>query len=471
MARRNRSTAVPGTHASQQGHALQALRLGLATAVLALAGCGGGGGSDPRPTALGVVQMTVLDTYGTPVAGATVAGPQGTSSTDAQGVTLVLVAAPGASAQVTVSRDSFVDLAATATSLPDQVHAVEVVLQRETLAAGGSLSSRSGVLPTLDATGQRLSFEVELVVVDGDARPIETLTAADFVLRPCVPDPGTALADCVRGADVGHDAAYTPATPAPEAVARVPGSGVRPYASALLLDQSGSILQSDPTGARLFSAKAFLDRLAGEDQALLAAFADGPLALLPSRPLTVYGPFREPAQARSYFPTIDALAPLVGGDTPLYDSIDALQQQWLGAGSLPTALGKALVVFTDGADTRCADPQACQARRQQTVLRAQQDQVRIITVGLSRNVDIAALGELANQTGGVLLYADHAAQLLPLYGSLGRMMSLSQTTYRLRWTVRTDVAGGFRPGHALLGRVQVNTESDVFDVPFVVGIP
>jgi hypothetical protein len=472
MAQRNRTTVVPGARPSRASRTLQTLRLAVAAAaLLALGACGGGGGGPDKAVALGVVQLTVTDGYGATVAGATVAGPHGVSSTDAQGVTLVLTDAPGAAAQVTVSRDNFDERSLAVASTPGKVNEVVVVIDRKTSAAGGSLTSRSGVLPTLDASGQQLSFEIELVVVGGDAQPIETLTGADFVLRPCTPDPASGHFDCVRGSAAGGDRAYAPTASAPEASTLIPGGPARPYASALLLDQSGSIFVSDPTGARLFSAKAFLDGLDGQDQALLAAFAGGPDAMLPSAPLTVYGPFRDALQARSYFATIDSLASLIGGNTPLYDSIDAIRQQWLGAASMPAGSGKALVVFTDGADTSCASQEACRLRREQTILGARQDQVRLFTVGLSRGVDIAALGELANGTGGALLYADNAAQLVPLYGSVGRLMSLSLATYRLRWTVRADGPDAFRPGQALLGRVQVTAGGSSFDVPFVVGIP
>ena len=86
-------------------------------------------------------------------------------------------------------------------------------------------------------------------------------------------------------------------------------------------------------------------------------------------------------------------------------------------------------------------------------------------------VDLLALGELANQTGGAMLYADTVEQLLPLYGSVGRLLSLSLPTYRVSWTVRADVPGAFQPGSSLLGRVQVNSGKGTFDVPFVIGIP
>jgi hypothetical protein len=61
--------------------------------------------------------------------------------------------------------------------------------------------------------------------------------------------------------------------------------------------------------------------------------------------------------------------------------------------------------------------------------------------------------------------------LLPLYGSVGGLLCLSLPTYRLTWTVRADAAGAFQSDASLLGRVQVNSGTSTFDVPFVIGIP
>ena len=138
---------------------------------------------------------------------------------------------------------------------------------------------------------------------------------------------------------------------------------------------------------------------------------------------------------------------------------------------MPAGLAKAIVIFTDGADTSCASVESCRTSRLQAIQGANQDQVRLFTIGLSSGVDIVALGELANHTGGALLYADTAEQLLPLYGSVGRLLSLSLPTYRLRWTVRASAPGVFLSGHTLLGRVQVTAGAKTFDVPFIVGIP
>lgn len=475
---RTKTSRTPHTRSPAAGQGPLCLAAIVSTvAVLALSACGGGGGGGASAAAAeaaavpGVVAVTVNDSYGTAVAGARIRGPRGETITNALGVSLVGTDAPGATTPVTISREAFLDRSVVLTSSAGRVNEVTITLDRASSAAGASLTSRSGALPTVDSTGQRLSFEIELVVVDGASNPIESLSSAAFALRPCTPDAANTVVDCVRGAAASDDVAFTPVATVPQTLTLVPGGTSRPFATAMLLDQSGSIAQTDPTSARLYSAKAFLGGLGAQDRVLLAAFAGAPGAVIPNAPLTVYGPFRDQSQASSYYPTLDALAPLVGGNTPLYDSIDKLREQWLGPALLPGDMGKALVVFTDGADTSCGGPAACRTRREQSIVGARQNQVRIFAIGLSAGADLSALGELATETGGALLYADNASQLMPLYGSVGKLMNQGLATYRLSWTVRTDAAGGFTPGQALLGRVQVNTGTSSFEVPFVVRVP
>jgi hypothetical protein len=447
---------------------IEVYRFAAAAVVLALAACGGNG-TESLPEA-GMVQLTVTDRFGAAVPGAVVTGPKGESTTSAAGTAFVILPTPAASAEVTVTRETFVSQSKVVTSTPGRVNQELIVLDRVTSPAAASLASRSGAVATPAAGGRELTFEIELVVVDGAAQPIASLNAEHFTLLPCDPDPTDARADCIRGGQAADDVAYVPTTPAPVDWTLVPGAAARPFASALLLDQSGSIAETDPAGARLFASKLFVQALGDDDLILLGSFAGGRDARIPNAPLDVHAPFRNAAQAGGYFDTLDALASQVGGNTPLYASIDALRQQWL-AGPPPAAgLGKAMVVFTDGQDTDCTSATDCVERRLRAIQAAVQDDVRIFTVGLTNQVDIAALGEIAHGTGGAMLYADNVTQLLPLYGSVGRLMSMSLPTHRLRWTVRSDADDTFRPGQTLIGRVQVDAGGSRFDVPFVVGI-
>ncbi len=107
----------------------------------------------------------------------------------------------------------------------------------------------------------------------------------------------------------------------------------------------------------------------------------------------------------------------------------------------------------------------------QSIAAANADSLRVFTIGLSNSVNFEALGDLANQTGGAFLFAENAEQLIPLYGSVGRLLSLSLPTYRLRFTVQAAETNVFVSGNALLGRVAVDAGGTTFEVPFIVGIP
>lgn len=458
--------------------------LGVVALCLGLAGCGGGGGGGsadataPAPTGL---RVTVSDAYGVRIADAVVQATVGTAvataTTDTQGVALLVFSGVAGSVSATISRPTFLTQTVAAAVVANQVTDLAVTLVRATAAAGGSLTARplkGATPPTVDPNDQTMTFEIELVVVGSDSQPITGLTAADFVLKPCTPDPSNDKVDCVRGAGAQFDAAYAPITAAAETSTLVPGDPAEPYAAALMLDQSASIAGSDPTGARLYSAKAFLDGLGVDDRVLLSAFASDPGALIPNPPLTVYPSFRDASTvsaAPSYYSTLDSLATLVGGGTPLYQSFDLLVDQVISDATLPPVIAKSVVIFTDGDDTECGDPDACRAVRQASITAANTKGVRVFTIGLSNGVNFEALGELANDTGGVFLFAENPEQLIPLYGSVGRLLSLSLPTYRLRWTVQAGSAGVFQTGNLLLGRVTVNAGASTFDVPIIVGIP
>lgn len=445
----------------------------LCSLLLAACGGGGGGGTETADAPPGFVVLRVTDEMGTPVAGALVTGPRDATRSGADGLALVLTPAPTEQISVTVSLEDFVERTLTAQSQPGG-NATTVALERITAPAGGSMGSRSGLPPQVDGTRQRLTFEIELVLVDRKAAPIDGLGAERFTLLPCTPDAADPRADCLRRPGGAPDAGYQPLQPQPEALTAVPGSAPQPHAVALLLDQSGSIAASDATGARLYAAKSFMAALGAGDRALLAAFAGGPSARIATPPLAVYGSFvaqGDSAAVTSAMAVLDSLAGQLGGDTPLYASLDTLGAQVAADASLPAGLARTLVVFTDGADTQCAGVDACRAARAGSVARARAAGQRVFTVGLSTSVDIAALGELATQTGGALLYADDARQLPPLYGSLGRLVSLALPVYRLRFSVQADAPGVFEPGSTLVGRVRVDTGTGPVEVPFVVGVP
>lgn len=447
---------------------LRALLVSVVTGA-ALFGCGGQpAGLSALPSALSVL---VTDTFGTPVVGAQIKGAANGQTmlavTNDSGSALLLADRSVGNLSLTVSRESFydktIDVGLTIGGVTDR----EVVLERVTSPAGGALVTRSGLLPVIGSRGRQLRFEVELVIVGGDAQPIAELLPGAFALQDCAPNITTDGVDCIRrsGGDLSYRALAGPS------LVWIPGMSAQPYAAALLMDQSGSTEQADPTRARLYAAKAFLRALADGDRALLAAFASGPDARIAQPPLTVYPPFVERVAADTLFPTIDALAHQVGGNTPLYAAVDSLRAQVVGDTSLPPTLARSVVVFSDGADTDCGSRTSCRALRVQTIESALAAPLRIFAIGLSSRVDVEALGELAVSTGGAMLYAETADQLLPLYRSVGRLLSLELPTYRLAWTVEADRDGAFASGDTVLGRVAVTTAGGRVVVPFIVSVP
>ncbi len=439
----------------------------LAAAAVA-AGCGGGGaGSDE--TKFSVAKVVVVDAYGAPVSGAIVTPALGNIpavTTGANGVAFV-AGAPGA-LELGISVPTFTPVVAQVTLGTELVTTVPVTLQRATAPAGGSMASRSGVQPLRSDDGRTLVFEVELVVVGADAQAVDWLTAADFQLLACQPDAATPAADCLRNAAADH---ATLASAAADALQLVPAQAVTPHTVGLLIDQSGSIANSDRLNARLYAAKSLISSLAPGDQAVIGAFADGNGARLPQQPLTVLGTVADKAAAPLYFTQLDALANQSGGQTPLYASIDAMRTRTVADAALAAGHTPAMVVFTDGADSYCATAGSCAQRRLQVIDAARADGVRLFTIGLSGDIDVESLSALATASGGAMLYADRVEQLIPLYGSLGRLMSLALPTHRLRFTIDAGEAGVFAAGQTVLARARVNVRGQLVDIPFAVAIP
>ena len=102
---------------------------------------------------------------------------------------------------------------------------------------------------------------------------------------------------------------------------------------------------------------------------------------------------------------------------------------------------------------------------------ARADGVRLFTIGLSGNIDVEALSQLATAGGGAMLYADTVEQLIPLYGSLGRLMSLGLPTYRMRFVIDAGQAGVFASGQTVLARARVQVNGRLVDIPLAVSIP
>jgi PKD repeat protein len=441
----------------------------------------------------GELEVTVKEEFNTAVPGALVSATVGSvtrsGNTNASGV-IVLTDLPTGSASVRVSRQGFAEQTVAATINTNQRTAVSVTLGRIKDAAGGVLTTQ--VIGSPADNGRTLTIEVQLVVVDESSNAITGLNNTAFRLPDCtpaVPDPDTFASECIRFPDAKIDGSYTVdnvGVPEPADVVSVGPKPEADFAVSLLMDQSGSIRSTDPTGARLISAKAFVQSVtpASGDSVLLAAFADDnntQQALISPKPLKTYDPFVQ--DGASYFDDLDGLRELTAGGTPLYrvlypEATDVKADPAFTSGLIakvnataPAGKAKAIAIFTDGDDTECGGPNVCREKRQRVVAAANASGISLFTIGLSTQVNFEALGELARDANGVFLFAENAEQLIPLYGSLGRLLSGSLATYKIRWTIRAPADGTFVSGNSALGQVQVTAGGSTFAVPFIVGIP
>ena len=288
--------------------------------------------------------------------------------------------------------------------------------------------------------------------------------------------------------DAQIDTPYTVDNATAAAFTTVPGLPETDYAAALMLDQSGSVNSTDPTGARLFSAKAFVQTVdaASGDSVLLSAFADDndtQTALIPTKPMTVYGDFTD--DGATYFDELDDLAGQAAGGTPLYRSLfpEAGRQQCRSG-------------IHDRSDRRGRGHRACvgstrrsscspMARTRSAVVRtpavssgehvidhANAAGIEIFTIGLSDEVDFEALGELASGTEwhlpvcGERRAVDSAVRLARLAVEpqpADLRDGMDHTGYR--------TANTFVSGRSVLGRLQINAAGSPIQVPFIVGIP
>jgi PKD repeat protein len=423
---------------------------------------------------VGSLSVTVKDTNGVGIAGAavvaTVGGASRSGTTNASGVALLTDVLAG-TGTVDVSRDSFIAKTGTAVTIAaNATTSLDVTLERVTSATGGVLETRVPVGGVTDG-GKTLEFSIRVVVVDDKSVEVKGLPATAFTLLACNPDAATTEADCVSGgpADVAYAVLGPGAAPSFQEIA---GGPPQPYAATLMFDQSASIIRNDPTDARLFSAKEFLRSLGGSDVAAVAAFADGETAgaQIPVRPVTIY-PVGAPSffsDGTALFNDLDSLAGLEGGGTPLYEAICRVMD--FAVAQAPAGVRKAAVVFTDGRDEpsgatgtySCRSINAAIAKHVATG-------VDIFSIGLSGEVDGLALATLADAGNGVFLFAEDVTQLIPIYGSLGNLLSGSLTTYRLTYKIQAATDGTFQAGRSIRGTLAVNTGVNV-NLPFVVRI-
>jgi von Willebrand factor type A domain/Bacterial Ig-like domain (group 2) len=299
------------------------------------------------------------------------------------------------------------------------------------LPSGGMLAARvSGPV-----SPRELSFEVDVFVVDKDSKPVTSLSPSAFDI---------AAATFPNGTFFSFD--QTCATPR-----QTPAQGN--YSAVLLLDQSGSILSTDPGDSRIDAASIFFKALGAGDNALLAAFAANGAR---SEWFKYWGNFGK----ATYDAELAALAKSEDGGTPLYEATSIFIRE---AANKALNANKAVVVFTDGEDT------AGGFTIPQVVSQATASGVKVFTVGLG-SANTRVLSQMSVPTGGAMMFAGDARQLISMFGTLGNLLSGNLAYYQTCWRVTTD-QDAFGIGAWFSTSIKITSGNGDFYIPFSLEIP
>ncbi len=290
------------------------------------------------------------------------------------------------------------------------------------------------------SSSRSATFTVDVFVVGSDSELL-TLSDADFVL-----DDG-ALG--TTGTNVDYSLTSVQ-------VYRQASAG--PYSAMFLLDQSGSITSSDPTDVRIDAAKVFKRNLGTGDEVGLMAFASN--GSLPHSPVTIWtsNGSHFSSNASAFDSTLDSLADLEGGGTPLYDASNSAVAT---TAAHANNTNRVVIVFTDGEDTSSS------ASLNDAIQNAKQQNIPLHTVALSDGVDIGVLSRMAGETGGSLTYATDARRLISYYGALGPYLSGAGSFYRTTWSVLAQ--GGtftFNRGSWMTDYIEIEIPGTNIYLPF-----
>ena len=385
----------------------------------------------PAAPRLGSISGQVVDPFGSPLARVTVAASgagQSSTLTDLQGH-FQLAGLPVGTYSVSFELDGFENSSQTAQVKLNQDTSVQARLIPESLPSAGSHGVR-----TVSVAGTRWDFEIDVVVITATGAPLEGLPSGAFTIGD------------FSGLRFDRLSASAQA-----------GNQVGAYSAVMLMDQSGSILSTDPTDSRIQAGKTFFSALSAPDNAVLVAFASA--GSLPYSPVTQWGTFS--SVGSGFYKPLDELAQLEGGGTPLYLSVASMVNKVSSEGSNPN---RAVIVFTDGEDTDGT------WTLEQVIALARSKNVKLFTVGLSDSINVQVLSQMAAETQGAMLWADDARQLISVYGSLGNLLRGTAKFYRTRWAV-TLSTGAWVAGTWISSWVRIQTATGTLWAPFYLKVP
>lgn len=278
-------------------------------------------------------------------------------------------------------------------------------------------------LTVLNVEEEIAEFEITLFAVDHFGNFIQNLKTGNFSVTSAASDVTYSLTG----------------------IEEIQDEFVGPYSAGLLFDQSGSINDTDPDNDRIAAGVAFVDLLQNGDEGAVGAFTTGSQYQNPYELL-------EPFSADQVFLTasIEGLAGNASGGTPLYRAVYDLISYVSEEGNNEN---KAIIAFTDGGDTEGG------VSIDQLVARACEENVSIYTVGLGQGIDVPVLSEIAFRTGGSVMLAEDAVQLISLYSSLGQLLQGEARLYNLRLRAERNT-GNWTAGSFVGGTLNLNLSEE-----------
>ena len=483
----------------------------LASLLVSMGGCDAGSDGGPDDSATGggppttnepppsisqvLVTVQVQDAFGAPVPGAQIkllrsdgTGVSGSAYlADQDG--RAEIATDSLTHGVLVSAPDMESAVYESTRQADDHLEITVTLHPSSEPAGG-VGAMSVISGSRD--GRELAVSARLYIVDGN----DTQVPGDWRVNnvrvpPCEPDVDSDAmifeADCVEGPP-GFDASYQGSTTTVRTVHPEPGTA--PLALAVLLDQGASVAATDPGDRRLLAAKYLQTRVDADDRVAIAAFASdststGEKSLLPVQPVTIY-PVEDPgftSDGRAWFPTIDALASLEGGASPLHVAAGELIA--FTTSSAPADSQPNIVALVSGTVDGCGGPAACRAAQTALLGESASAGVPIIAVGLpdpSGQVDGKRLGMFAQSVQGAVFWAHEAAQVATIFGRLPAILHGLEPAVDVNARLESSVPGTFAPGNLVVGTFTLEVCPSLCDdflaagywtveIPFAIRIP
>jgi hypothetical protein len=291
------------------------------------------------------------------------------------------------------------------------------------------------------ASGNSGDFEIDLFVVDSNGHALTNLSPSAISMVTAV------------------DTTFSQTS-----VGTTTSAACGSYSAELLLDQTGSILTTDPLNLRLIAAKIFLEAtslLPNADEVQLSTFQD---SLHLGFYMQSYGAFTHNTGA--FIDTVALLASRVAGGTPLYDAmyneVDSLTMNAHNA-------NKVLIVFTDGEDNE-SGLYYPGATLWSTIHHAISEHVKVFAIALQTGLDTALISA-AMQTGGAVMHTNDAKQMVSYFGALPSLAQGGTEYYQTKWHVSLPHAASLS-GQMVSGNLSITLpDNTTVLAPFAVTFP